>query len=156
MPPSVEAVDAVAMAPLAPCEAFATSASAAASAAVEPNELTAHGIASELVGMPSNVVEFVSMTLDRIAENPTREKLLKITQRLFRTHGAYVYYRDEERKLREREQLLIQHLRGSAEANTRLNRENQLLRRALQRIVTGGAGAARDRRRPPVDPKRFI
>eukprot|EP00300_Choanocystis_sp_HF-7_P035003 c48180_g1_i1.p2 GENE.c48180_g1_i1~~c48180_g1_i1.p2 ORF type:complete len:190 (-),score=28.29 c48180_g1_i1:35-604(-) len=111
-------------------------------AAPAQSSLTARDIADELVGLPASIVDFVSVTLDRICDHPTKDKLLKITQRLFRTHGAYVHSREQERKLRDREMLLVNQVRAAVTSNITLTSENQMLRRALMRMARAHAVAA--------------
>lgn len=102
--------------------------------AASPTTLTATDIANELVGVPTSIVEFVGTTLDRICDNPTKDTMLKVTRRLFRTHGAYVQVHEEARKLRDRETVLVAQLRAYMATHDGLKHENALLRSALGQL----------------------
>jgi len=120
--------------------------------------ITPISIANGLIGSSPEVINFVRGTLERIVEIPTRDKMLRVTDRLFKTHLAYTFYK-------QRNALLVQHLRGAAMENIVLHRENQILqeknnilerelKNTMKRITK--SSKTKNRRNPPSSPKPFV
>lgn len=101
------------------------------------------------MSIPGNIHDFIAQATADIADDGLRGRVHRLAEQLYRLNAAASYYRDDSRKMRARETLMIQQLREASEVNLRLTR---LLQRTARR-VTGGVSD--DVRTPPAAPKRF-